>query len=176
MMNTTQQLSEHEFALRLTPETVRTFQIIQTALMTGATMFLLVILMLHMQGTSGETSETEVLDILSMVHAVFALSAFGASKFIFEKDVQSRDDRQCTDPYHDITQYHPQCNARAAGIDGRGRILRTCCLYHRSHRRTHTDRAGLFSERGIVCTLHPHRTADLSHERFSHCNLQTLKS
>lgn len=98
-MNTTLQLSEHEFASKLTPEVVRTFQIIHGALMGGATMFLLVILMLHMQGSSGGTSETEVLDNLSMVHAVFALSAFGASKIIFEKMFNQQTIINAPDPY-----------------------------------------------------------------------------
>ena len=98
-MNSIQQLSEHEFASKLTPEIVRTFQIIQGTLMGGATMFLLVILMLHMQGSSGGTSETEVLDILSMVHAVFALSAFGASKIVFEKMFSEGAILNASDPY-----------------------------------------------------------------------------
>lgn len=99
MMNTTQQLSEHEFASRLTPETVRTFQIIQTALMAGATMFLLVIVMLHVQQGPGEAMGTETADMLSIIHTVFALSTFGASRIIFEKMFDQQMIINAPDPY-----------------------------------------------------------------------------
>ncbi|MFZ4622557.1 MAG: hypothetical protein ACOYNS_18475, partial [Bacteroidota bacterium] len=94
-----QQLSEHEFSSRLTPETVRTFQIIHGALMAGATMFLLVILMLHFQSHPSETTDLETVNMLSIVHAVFALSAFGASRLIFGRMFSEQTIINSPEPY-----------------------------------------------------------------------------
>ncbi len=98
-MNTTQQLSEYEFASRLTPETVRTFQIIHTALMAGATMFLLVILMLHFQTHPSGSTDIGTVNLLSIVHALFALSAFGASRIIFGRLFSEQTILNSPDPY-----------------------------------------------------------------------------
>lgn len=98
-MNIPQPLSEYEFASTLTPETVRTFQIIHAALMAGASMFLLVILMLYFRSIPSESMDVETVNVLSIVHAVFAMSAFGVSRIIFGRMFSEQSILNSPDPY-----------------------------------------------------------------------------
>ena len=84
-MNSYQQLSEHEFERFLTPEVVRVFQIIHSALLGGATMFAFVVLLLHAQHIDNEPVDAEVVTIMSIVNALFAVGAFGISHILFER-------------------------------------------------------------------------------------------
>jgi len=84
-MNSYQQLSEYEFERVLTPEVVRVFQIIQSALLGGATMFALVVLLLHSQHTANGSGDVEVVNILSIINALFAIGVFGISRMLFER-------------------------------------------------------------------------------------------
>jgi len=85
IMNSYQQLSEYEFERVLTPEVVRVFQIIQSALLGGATMFALVVLLLHSQHTANGSGDVEVVNILSIINALFAIGVFGISRMLFER-------------------------------------------------------------------------------------------
>lgn len=84
-MSTLLQLSESEFERILTPDHLRPIQIVHVALMTAATMFAFVVVLLYFQSSSTENVDVEVVNILTGVHALFAFGAFGISRILTER-------------------------------------------------------------------------------------------
>lgn len=140
-MNTTLQLSEHQFAAQLTPQIVRTFQIIHAALMTGATMLLFVVALLHSQASSGSSADASLLDLLSIVNAVFTVTAFGASRIVFEKMFNVGTAlNNATDPYlAAIAMIRSAVLVRSVILEGAAMFGLVVCMIAATGGFTHTD-------------------------------------
>lgn len=89
-MDSISQLTEFEFETVLSDKIVLPFQVIQAALMTGATMFALGIIVTYFGAPSSEFPDRELVNALSIVHVFFSITAFGLSRTISDRFFSDR--------------------------------------------------------------------------------------
>lgn len=88
-MEQTPQIELAQFQEALTPQRIRTFQIIAAVLWIGATVFLGVVLISYSASVPDQTQTNSILPVLTIVHAVEASFSYLAAFFIY---------RFCTSP------------------------------------------------------------------------------
>lgn len=80
------EVNSAEFEIALTPESIRTSQLIYSALMLGVMAFVTAVLLTYnYRDTSQEIHDaTDLVNLLSIAHIVMALGAYGAAKFLYD--------------------------------------------------------------------------------------------
>lgn len=81
-------ISLADFQHSLTTATVRTFQIIQGAIMAGTSFFFIVVIFMYITGSPGSEispNELKSMNDFSLIHAVFFVISFPVSKFLYNR-------------------------------------------------------------------------------------------
>jgi hypothetical protein len=120
-------LSRSSFEIALTPESLRTTQIIQSALMAGVVFYAVAALLIYTQNQdrAPSASELDTLQILTVVHLVFFGAAVVASMFLSKRlfspqgmaqALESKDARQVADRC--VVQQRTAILVRLAVLEG----------------------------------------------------------